>query len=76
MSNEFHNDKIAIVLPVFNASKYLKTCLESILNQTFSNFTIFAIDDGSTDDSGKILDEYALRDSRISVIHEKTKVML
>lgn len=70
MPNEYLNEKIAIILPVFNSSKYLKNCLESILSQTFKNFTIFAINDGSVDNSGKILDEYALRDSRITVIHK------
>ena len=70
MQKELQKDKIAIVLPVFNSSKHLTECLESILNQTFTNFTVFAIDDGSIDDSGKILDLYALRDSRIEVIHK------
>lgn len=63
MCKDNQTEKVAIVLPVFNVSKYLNACLESILNQTFNNFTIFAIDDGSTDNSGKILDEYALRDT-------------
>lgn len=61
--------KIAIVLPVYNVSKYLRECLDSILKQTFDNFTIFAVDDGSTDNSGDILDEYALRDTRVIAFH-------
>lgn len=70
MNKEHLIDKVAIILPVFNSSKYLKECLESILGQSFKNFMIFAINDGSVDDSGRILDEYALRDSRIIVIHK------
>lgn len=73
MCKDNQTEKVAIVLPVFNVSKYLNACLESILNQTFNNFTIFAIDDGSTDNSGKILDEYALRDTRITVVHKNNK---
>ncbi len=61
---------IAIVLPVYNVARYLPECLDSILSQTYPHFTVFAIDDGATDDSGKILDEYASRDSRITVTHK------
>lgn len=62
--------KVAIVLPVYNVERYLKECLDSILAQTYQNFTIFAVDDGSPDNSGQILDEYAQKDQRISVIHK------
>ena len=51
--------KLCVILPVYNAEKYLKMCLDSLLNQTFSDFIIIAINDASTDNSGKILDEYA-----------------
>ncbi len=61
---------IAIVLPVYNVARYLPECLDSILSQTYKTFTIFAVDDGATDDSGKILDEYAARDKRIKVTHK------
>jgi glycosyltransferase involved in cell wall biosynthesis len=56
---------ISIILPVYNASKYLPTAIESVLNQTFSNFELIIIDDGSTDSSGKIIRKYALQDKRI-----------
>ena len=52
--------KIALVLPVYRAIPYLQACLDSILAQTYGNFTVFAIDDGSPDASGKVLDEIDL----------------
>lgn len=61
--------KLCVILPVYNAAKYLEMCLDSLLNQTFSDFIIIAVNDASTDNSGKILDEYASKDSRISVFH-------
>lgn len=62
---------IAIILPVYNAVPYLRECLDTIVAQTYKHFTVFAIDDGSTDESGSILDEYAARDSRFRVTHQK-----
>lgn len=62
---------IAIVLPVYNTARYLRECLDSILDQTYRQFTVFAVDDGSTDESGDILDEYAEKDSRFVVMHKK-----
>jgi len=59
----------SIVIPVFNSEKYLRKCLESVLRQTYSNFEAIIIDDGSTDSSPKILDEFAKNDSRIQVYH-------
>lgn len=73
MNEALLNSKIAIVLPVYNVAPYLKECLDSIIRQTHSNFTVFAIDDGSTDDSPNILDEYALKDKRIQVFHRVNK---
>ena len=63
--------KISLVVPVYNAEKYLKEAIDSILNQTFQNFELLIIDDGSTDESGKICDQYSEIDSRIHVIHKK-----
>lgn len=63
-------NKISIIIPVYQVEKYIKRCLDSILSQTYSNLEIILIDDGSRDMSGKICDEYAIKDSRIKVIHQ------
>jgi len=63
--------KISIILPVYNAGKYLSLAIESILNQSFSDFEIIAINDGSKDNSLKILKEYAFKDNRIKVYSNK-----
>ena len=64
---------ISVIIPVFNTKKYLSRCLDSIINQTYKNLEIIIIDDGSTDGSEKICDEYAFVDGRISVIHKKNE---
>lgn len=61
--------KLSIIVPVYNAEKYLNRCVDSILNQTFADFELLLIDDGSTDKSGQICDEYAENDSRVKVTH-------
>lgn len=61
---------ISVIIPVYNVENYLKKCLESIINQTYKNLEIILINDGSTDNSGKICDEYAGKDNRIKVIHK------
>lgn len=63
--------KISIVIPVYNVEKYLKQCLDSAVNQTLLEIEIICVDDGSTDNSGSILDEYAQKDTRIKVIHKE-----
>lgn len=60
---------ITVITPVYNMSKYLDMCIKSILAQTYKDFVLLLIDDGSTDDSGKICDYYAEQDSRVNVIH-------
>lgn len=66
--------KITVVVPVYNTEKYLRRCLGSILEQTYKNIEIIAVNDGSTDGSARILDEFAAVDGRITVIsHEKNK---
>lgn len=65
--------KVSIVVPVYNVQKYLRQCLDSIVNQTLQDIEIICVDDGSTDESGAILDEYASKDSRIKVIHKKNR---
>lgn len=59
----------SVVIPVFNSEKYLRQCLESVLNQTYQEFEVIIIDDGSTDASPKVLDEFASSDSRVKVHH-------
>lgn len=61
---------ISVIVPVYNVENYLKICVTSILAQTYSDFELILIDDGSTDSSGKICDEYAIIDNRIIVIHQ------
>ena len=61
---------ISVIVPIFNTQKYLNKCIDSICNQTYRDLEIILVDDGSTDDSGKICDEYAGRDERIKVIHK------
>jgi len=64
---------ISIIVPVYNAQDYLNTCIESILGQTYKNFEIILIDDGSTDESPSICDKYAETDSRVKVFHKKNE---
>ena len=60
--------KVSIVVPIYNVEEYLRECLDSLINQTLEDIEIICVDDGSTDNSPKILDEYACRDSRIKMI--------
>ncbi len=61
---------VSIIVPVYNVARYLPECLDSIIEQTYKNLQIILVDDGSTDESGIICDEYATRDTRITVIHQ------
>ena len=63
--------KISVIVPVYNVEPYLKRCLDSIINQSLNEIEILIIDDGSTDKSGEICDEYAKLDNRIRVIHQE-----
>lgn len=64
-------DLISVIVPVYNVKPYLSECVDSILKQTYENFELILIDDGSTDGSGDICEEYSKKDDRISVIHKK-----
>lgn len=64
---------IGIIVPVYNAKRYLRQCIESVLNQSFQDFCLVLVDDGSTDGSGRICDAYAAKDRRIQVIHQPNK---
>ena len=64
-------EKISVIVPVYNVEAYLEKCVESILRQTYTNLEILLINDGSTDNSGDLCDQLALRDQRIRVIHKE-----
>ena len=64
-------DKISVIVPVFNVAPYIGRCLDSVLGQTYADLEIICVNDGSTDESGGICDEYAAKDSRVRVFHKK-----
>ncbi|HAR1533279.1 TPA: glycosyltransferase family 2 protein, partial [Enterococcus faecium] len=64
------SDLISVIIPVYNVEKYVGSCLESVCNQTYKNLDIIIVDDGSKDSSNKICEDYALKDSRIRIIHK------
>lgn len=64
-------EKISVIVPIYNVESYLERCVESILKQTYSNLEILLVNDGSTDKSGELCDQLALRDQRIRVIHKE-----
>lgn len=64
---------ISVIIPVYNVEKYLRRCLDSVIAQTYQKIEIICVDDGSIDDSGKICDQYAVRDARIKVIHQENQ---
>lgn len=65
------DEKISVIVPVYKVEKFLKRCVDSILDQTYENLEVILVDDGSPDASPLICDEYAIKDSRVSVIHQK-----
>lgn len=66
-----HDNKVSVIVPVYNVEKYIDKCMESLLNQTYTNIEIILINDGSTDNSGKICDKYACLDDRVNVFHKE-----
>ena len=67
------NEKISIIVPVYNVEKYLCRCLDSILSQSMQDYVVFLIDDGSKDQSGEICDDYAEKDKRFIVVHQENQ---
>ncbi len=65
--------EISVIVPIYNVGKFLSDCLDSILAQTYQNFEVICINDGSTDNSGDIADKYALKDKRITVFHQENQ---
>ena len=65
--------KVSVVIPVYNVEKYLRRCLDSLVNQTYKNLEFICVNDGSTDNSLEILKEYAAKDSRFIIINQKNQ---
>ena len=65
------NPKISVIVPVYRVEKYLDRCVESIVNQTFGDFELILVDDGSPDNCPAMCDAWAKKDDRIQVIHKK-----
>lgn len=65
-----NNILVSVVLPIYNVEMYLERCIESIVNQTYTNLEIILVDDGSPDHCPQICDEWAKKDSRIRVVHK------
>ena len=62
---------VSIIVPVYNVERYIEQCIKSLCSQTYDNIEIVLVDDGSSDNSGFICDDYSRKDSRIKVIHKK-----
>jgi glycosyltransferase involved in cell wall biosynthesis len=66
-----NNSLVSVVVPVYNIKNYIEKCLESIISQSYENLEIVVVDDGSTDESGRLCDEFAKKDKRVKVFHKK-----
>lgn len=73
MSKNREKELVSVIIPVYNAEKYIRSCITSVLRQSYLFFELLLIDDGSTDDSGNICEEYAKRDKRVQVIHRENQ---
>ena len=63
--------KLSVIVPVYNVEKYIHRCIDSIISQTYADMEIILVDDGSTDKSGKICEEYKQKDNRVVVLHKE-----
>jgi len=68
--------KYSFVVPVYNVEEYLPQCIESILSQDFQDFELILVDDGSSDNSGMISDEFSAKDNRIVVVHKENESLV
>ena len=68
-TSDMHIPQISVIVPVYNVEPYIRKCIDSLLNQTFRDFELLLVDDGSTDRSGAICDEYVQMDARVRVFH-------
>ena len=68
---EMYRSKVSVLIPVYNTEQYLRGCLDSVISQTLTDLEIICVNDGSTDHSGDILQEYAGRDRRIQIIEKQ-----
>lgn len=66
-----NNPTISIIIPVYNSEKYLRSCIDSVLAQSFPDFELILVDEGSSDSSPRLCDDYAQIDSRVKVIHKE-----
>ncbi len=73
MKQVFKEPLISVIIPVFNVEPYLSRCLDSIINQTYRNYEVVMVDDGSTDESGRICDKYAIENSFMKVMHKENE---
>ena len=67
---------ISVIVPVYNTSKYLKECLESLINQTYKELEIICVNDGSTDNSLEVLEQFSAKDARIKIINQLKTIRL
>ena len=70
------NKKISIIVPAYNVAKWLPRCLNSLIRQSYKELEIIVINDGSTDETGNIIDEFAKKDERIIAIHQENKGLI
>src|SRR3989344_4490948 len=70
-NNSLIKGMVSVIIPIYNSENYLQKCVESVIKQSYAKIEILLINDGSTDNSGKLCDAYAFQDRRILVIHKK-----